>query len=69
MMHYSDDPIRDAELTQLDQERWLESLPVCDECGEHIQSEDLYELDGLLFCESCMEGHRRSTEDYRREEY
>ena len=69
MMHYSDDPIRDAELTQLDQERWLESLPVCDECGEHIQSEDLYELDGLLFCESCMEWHRHSTEDYRREEY
>lgn len=68
-MHYSDNPHVDFLRHEADQERWLESLPVCDECGEHIQSEDLYELDGLLFCENCMEGHRHSTEDYRREEW
>lgn len=64
MMHYSDNLHVDFLKHEADQERWLESLPVCDECGEHIQSEDLYELDGLLFCENCMEGHRRSVEEY-----
>jgi len=69
MMHYTDDPAADAAERDYDFEKWLKGRPICDECGEHIQSENLYELDGLLFCESCMEGHRHSTEDYRREEY
>ena len=55
MMHYSDDPIRDAELTQLDQERWLESRPVCDCCGEPIQDDYYFYMgEGERICEDCM---------------
>ena len=50
------------------QEAELKKLPVCCECLEHIQSEDLYDIDGSLYCETCMDGFKRITENYIREE-
>ena len=43
----------------------LKRLPVCADCGEPIQTEYLYEIDGDLICEDCMrENHRRCIDDY-----
>lgn len=49
------------------QEAELKKLPVCCECLERIQSEDLYDIDGSLYCETCMDGFKRITENYIRE--
>lgn len=47
------------------EQRELEKLPVCACCGEHIQSEHCYEIEGDLFCMECLDLHfRKNTEDY-----
>lgn len=35
--------------------RWLDSRPVCDICGEPIQEEFYYDVDGELYCKKCMD--------------
>lgn len=39
-----------------------EKLPICDCCGERIQDEYCYVINGDYICESCMEENRRSVE-------
>ena len=50
------DPV-DASLSirEIEEERYLESLPVCDCCGEPIQSDITYVIGGENFCEECAE--------------
>lgn len=57
MMHYTDNPIRDAENYQADQERWLENRPVCDLCGDHIVDDRYFKDDDGIFCEECWHDH------------
>lgn len=58
------DAYRDHEARQ---EAELKRLPKCEHCGERIQDDFLYEIDGGLYCESCMNDlFRHSTEDYER---
>lgn len=64
MLHYTNDPIRDAENYQADQEEWLKSRPICDCCGEHIQGEWMYMFDSKIVCETCMEECRYSVDDW-----
>lgn len=46
-------------------ERWLESLPICSECGEPIQDDTCYEINGELICPDCLrDNHRKCTDDY-----
>ena len=46
------------------QEEALEKLPECCECGEPIQTEECYEINGELICPECLEeNHRKRTED------
>ncbi len=52
-----------------EQERWLNKRPVCCECGEHIQEEHLFDIDGDLVCEDCLKSYaernfKQSTEKY-----
>ena len=50
-----------------EQERKLTRLPVCIECGEPIQDDFLFDINGDLFCENCMQDvFRKSREDYER---
>lgn len=47
------------------QEEELKKLPECYECGEPIQTEECYEINGELICPKCLEeNHRKRTEDY-----
>ena len=62
-MYYTDDPDRDFLHHDAAQQRELERLPVCDECGEPIQDEYCYEVDGRLICDDCMAGHRKAVDD------
>ena len=60
----SDDPARDADLYYADLERELAKRPKCSECGEHIQDEVYYEIDGKNYCTECLGKYfRRYTED------
>jgi formylmethanofuran dehydrogenase subunit E len=62
---YSGDPIRDHEEREREAQAWLDSLPVCCECGEPIQDDECYEFDGELICPDCLkENHRKHTENY-----
>lgn len=47
-----------------EQERELQKLPICDECGEPIQSEYCYGSNGKYICEHCLNAYyRHSVED------
>ena len=44
---------------------WLNSRPRCEHCGEAIQDEDLFDLEGTLYHIDCaMEEFKKKTEDY-----
>lgn len=48
-----------------EKEAELDKLPKCAECGEPIQSEKCYEIDGELICQECLENnHMHWVEDY-----
>ena len=49
-----------------EQERALDLLPKCYECGQPIQDEECYELDEeRLVCPECLERfYKKRTEDY-----
>lgn len=65
-MFYSDNPIADFERHDAEQQRMLDRLPKCSECGEPIQSEVCYEINGELICEECLENnHKKWVEDFR----
>lgn len=67
-MFYTDDPVKDYENYDRAQAELLERLPVCSECGEHIQDEHCYEFGGELICPDCVENnHRKNTEDFEGE--
>ena len=49
-------------------ERWRESRPTCNVCGEHIQDEYLYETIRGLLCEECAEAYADElAEDFKRD--
>lgn len=53
---------------EAEQEAWLEKRPKCSVCGEHIQDDTLYDIDGGLYCERCLNNEfMHSTETYMRE--
>ena len=39
-------------------------LPVCEWCGEPIQDEKFYKVDGEYICRSCMDECLVDTEDF-----
>ena len=48
-----------------EQERWLQSLPKCYECGDPIQDEKCFEINGELICPKCLKkNHEKWTDDY-----
>lgn len=48
---------------EADQQDQLVKFPICDKCGEHIQSEYRYRIDGDLLCEDCFQ--RLVKEEFR----
>lgn len=42
-----------------EREKALWGLPECDCCGEPIQSEYYYEIDGEKICEACLNGFKK----------
>lgn len=44
-------------------EAWLESLPVCDVCGQPIQDDYCFEINGNYICEDCLNDRHRVLVD------
>ena len=62
---HTDDPVADFGAWDEEQSRKEAKLPVCDYCGEAIQDDYYFDLDGCIICESCLNSyHRRNIEDY-----
>jgi formylmethanofuran dehydrogenase subunit E len=57
-MIWTCDPVADAAAYTEEQDRALARRPVCAECGEHIQDEYMYVIDGKNICPSCLEDYR-----------
>lgn len=63
-MYRTDNPLADFAAWDAEQQRLLERLPVCADCGEYIQ-EHFYEINGKPICPDCLEsGYRKEVEDY-----
>ena len=45
------------------QESWLAKRPVCADCGEHIQDEEAYYINGEWICVDCMSAYIVNVED------
>ena len=68
-MMYTDDPIADAEAYLDEQAKYEERFPVCTICGEHILDDNLYDIEGEIYCEECLkECFLKDTEDYIEED-
>ena len=65
MMFRTDDPVADFDRWDEEQQRQLEKLPKCAYCGEPIQDDIYFEINGEPVCEECLiEHHRKAVEDY-----
>lgn len=50
---------------QAEQDRWLMKRPVCERCGEPIQDEELWDINGTIYCDECARYEfLKETEDY-----
>lgn len=63
-MYYSDDPVRDFERYDAEQNRRIEQRPHCADCGEAIQDETAYYINGEFICKTCMDAYLVNVEDY-----
>ena len=62
-MILTDDPILDFAFHDRQQEEALNKRPVCCYCGEPIQDDFCYEINGDLICEDCLDMHFRKAVD------
>ena len=54
------------DLLQAEKERdeYFSKLPKCDCCGEHIQDDFLYDINGFLLCEDCVSISQEDASKY-----
>ena len=63
-------PIDNYELFKIHEEEhdaWLNSRPKCEGCGKPIQADFCFDLGDGLYCPDCVNGYRRSTDNYVKE--
>lgn len=63
-MFYSDDPVKDFERYDARLTQMLERLPVCADCGEHIQDEEAFYINDEWLCNDCIDSYKRGVEPY-----
>lgn len=64
-MPYTDDPYMDFKRHDAEQTEWLERLPKCCHCGQAIQDDRLWDVEGNLYHMDCAEEEfGKFTEDY-----
>lgn len=51
----TDSPEMDFDRWDMAMERARARRPICERCGEHIQDEELWNINGKLYCQECAE--------------
>lgn len=65
MFYRTDDPVADFMRYDAEQERALEKLPKCADCGNPIQNDHFYLINDEPICPDCLDsGYRKSTDDF-----
>lgn len=59
---FTDDPVADFYRHDQKQTKWLNSLPICQRCGEAIQQERAVCIDGFWYCDDCIEHYRKEID-------
>lgn len=55
MTYMTMDPERDA-----DRDATItDPVPICCECGNEIMDDEIYDVDGTIYCEDCIREHFR----------
>lgn len=57
-MYFTDDPVADYESYSSQQEKQLEQLPKCNQCGEPIQQDDAVYFNDKYICDRCLDDLR-----------
>lgn len=61
---YTDDPPADWDAHCREMDYLHGMLPMCEECGHHIEDEHCYEFNDVYICEECLDkNHKKRTED------
>jgi len=63
-MFYTDDPIMDFHRWDAEQQSQIDQLPECADCGEVIQDETAFYINGEWICEDCIDAYRKDVTDY-----
>jgi len=64
----TDNPVADWDAYCAEEERELERLPKCSECGERITDDECWVVNDEIYCPECAEKNfRKWTEDYMKE--
>lgn len=59
------DPMDDFDRLDREQAKWLESLPVCEICGQPIQDDHLYLINDEFVCPACLDREfKKDVGDY-----
>lgn len=58
------DALDEFERYDREQTEQLKRLPKCSCCGDPIQGEMLYVINGELYCEDCIDDCRKYVDDY-----
>lgn len=53
----TDNPLYDFYEHDDECETWMKSRPICAECGEPIQEDYGYSVEGRLLCEECFDDY------------
>ena len=56
------DPLDDFNRMDREQQKWEDSLPVCDICDKPIQDERYFQKDGENICQQCLEHFMKRNE-------
>lgn len=64
MMYRTDDPVADFLAHDREREKRISRYPICVQCGERIQDEKLYRIDGKFYCEDCIEDCHLYTDEF-----
>lgn len=62
-MRYTDDPPADWDAYCREQDKYMEQMPYCDECGQRIEDEFCYKIGDYIMCEECIDRCRKYTTD------
>lgn len=64
-MFITGDPLADFDRYDAEQQRRMDKLPVCADCGEPVQADHFYLINDEVICPDCLEaGYRKAVEDY-----